>query len=79
MKWVEANDRLPNKRKNAKEDPAAKTEDIFCQAMARWNEENLGFERFCELERYRRRYVTELKCTYQRLEAWCQENGRLPR
>ena len=79
VKWVEANDRLPKKRKNAKDDPAAKIEDNFCQVMARWNEENLGSERFCELERYRRRYVTELKSSYQRLEAWCQENGRLPR
>ena len=80
VKWVEVFDRLPKRvnMKNHKGDLAAAEENKCSRAMARWDEVTLGSERFHDLEELRCRYAISLKVSYQRLDAWCQENGRLP-
>ena len=47
--------------------------------MKHWDGEILGPERFHVFEGLRRRYGPSLKASCQRLDAWCQENCRLPR
>ena len=77
---MEVNDRFPKRldKTNNKGDLAAAEENKCSQAMARWDEVTLGPERFHDLEELRRRYAISLKVSYQRLDARCQENGRLP-
>ena len=77
--WVEVFDRLPKRLDGKKNvDPLDKEEHMLAYAMKRWDGEILGPERFHDLEGLRRRYAIRLKVSYQRLDAWCQENGRLP-
>ena len=78
--WVETFERLP-KRLDGKRnvDPLDQEEHKLAYAMKRWDGEILGPERFHVFEGLWRRYGTSLNASHQRLDAWFQENCRLPR
>ena len=79
VKAVEVFDSLRKLQNNKNNVVFFDEENKLVLAMARWDGEISGSDRFHDLEGLRRRYTTRLKASYQRLDAWCQENCRLPR